>query len=118
MKATIDRQLWVNNLVGVARQIADSGRQESRWTASDRFPWERPEELINELFDDCNFELFIEQHGPSMSANQMAAVGTLRQSIDRYCEVTPSHLVPEHVLADPRWHQIRRNAAKFVEEFA
>jgi hypothetical protein len=116
--ATIDRQLWLNNLLEVARDIADRDRQESRWTASDKFAWEKPEELINQLFDDCNFELFIEQHSASMSAIQKEAAETLRHSIDKFCKDTPTHLVAKDVLADPRWHQIRKDAAIFVQEFA
>jgi hypothetical protein len=53
-----------------------------------------------------------------MSAIQKEAAETLRHSIDKFCKDTPTHLVAKDVLADPRWHQIRKDAAVFVQEFA
>jgi hypothetical protein len=54
---------WIGNLIEAAEMIGNSEKQERRWLAPDSMAWERPEELINVLFDDCNFELFIEQYG-------------------------------------------------------
>jgi hypothetical protein len=60
---SITRELWISNLLDAASRIADKETQERRWLASDAYAWERPEELINVLFDDSCFDLFIEEFG-------------------------------------------------------
>jgi hypothetical protein len=53
---------WIANLIDVAGEIANKEKQEQRWLAPDAEAWERPEELINVLFDDSAFELFIDEY--------------------------------------------------------
>ena len=55
-------QMWIGNLLEAAQDIADREKQERRWRAPDRYVWECPDELINVVFDDCAFDLFLEKY--------------------------------------------------------
>jgi len=108
---------WIANLIEDADEIANKEKQERRWLAPDAYAWERPEELINALFDDSNLELLIDEFGSTFSEEQRGAAFELRDDINRYCEATPPHLNPAEVLADPRWEAIRHKAAAFAAAF-
>jgi hypothetical protein len=108
---------WIANLVEAAADIADKEHQELRWLAPDAYAWERPEELINVLFDDCAFELFVEEYASTFSEEQRQTALGLRDEMISYCAATPSYLDPVEVLADPRWESIRQKAAAFVAAF-
>jgi hypothetical protein len=109
--------LWIANLVEVAEDIANRQHQELRWMAPDAHAWERPEELINVLFDDSVFEGFLEEYSSTFSAEQRRIAFKLRDDINRYCGTTLIKLDPQEVLADPRWETIRQEAAAFVAAF-
>jgi hypothetical protein len=111
------RELWTSNLVDVARDIGDTEYQRSRWLAPDAFAWERPEELINRIWDDSLLELFIEEHGTVLPPAQAEAAIALRDELNNYCEATPKNLDPKQVLADPRWEGVRSKARSFVAAF-
>jgi hypothetical protein len=111
------RELWSSNLVDAARAIGDAEHQQSRWLAPDRFAWERPEELINTIWDDCLLELYIEEYGKALPRAQAEAVTALRDELNHYCDATPENLDPVQVLADPRWRVVRSKARSFVAAF-
>jgi hypothetical protein len=111
------REFWTSNLVDAARAIGDTEHQRSRWLAPDAFAWERPEELINTIWDDLLLELFIEEHGKVLSRVQAEAAAALRDELNNYCEATPKNLDPKQVLADPRWEAVRSKARSFVAAF-
>jgi hypothetical protein len=114
----ISRELWTSNLVDAAEAIGDTEHQCRRWLAPNAFAWERPEELINTICDDCLLELFIEEYGAALPRLQAEAAIALRDELSRYCEATPRNLDPEQVLADPRWEVVRSKARAFVAAFA
>ena len=58
LSIAIPRELWISNLVDSATAIGDSQRQQLRWLAS-AAAWERPAELLGELLDDNQLELFL-----------------------------------------------------------
>jgi hypothetical protein len=108
---------WISNLLEAATDIADKKRQELRWTAPDRYAWERPEEVINVLLDDSVFEGFLEKYASSFSDQQRQAAFQLRDAMNKYCDDTPTWLEPSEVLADARWEAIRQDAAEFIVAF-
>jgi hypothetical protein len=114
---SITRELWISNLLDAASRIADKETQERRWLASDAYAWERPEELINVLFDDSCFDLFIEEFGGEFTDVQRDKAVLLKRLMDNYCDATPVWLDPAQVLADPRWEAIRESARAFVSAF-
>jgi hypothetical protein len=108
---------WIANLLEAATAIADKQHQEIRWLAVDAYAWERPEELMSVLFDDCVFEGFLDEHGSTFTEEQRSAAVELRDEVKLYCDSTPQWLDPKEVLADPRWEAIRQKAAAFVAAF-
>ncbi len=111
------RELWTSNLVDAARALGDTEHQRNRWLAPDAFAWERPEELINTIWNDSLLELFIEEYGTVLPRVQAEAAIALRDELNKYCEATPKNLDPEQVLADPRWEAVRGKARSFVAAF-
>jgi hypothetical protein len=111
------REFWTSNLVDAARAIGDTERQRTRWLAPDAFAWERPEELIDTIWDSFLLELFIEQHGTGLPRMQAEAATALRDELNNYCDGAPKNLDPEQVLADPRWEAVRSKARSFVAAF-
>lgn len=111
------RELWTSNLVDAARYIGDTEYQRRRWLAPDALAWERPEELINTIWDDYLLELFIEEHGPALPREQAHAAISLRDALKSYCDATQIRLDPEQVLSDPRWEAVRCKARLFVAAF-
>jgi hypothetical protein len=114
---SITRELWISNLLKAASMIADKELQEQRWLAPDAYAWERPEELINVLFDDSVFDLFIEEFGVGFRDAQRDAALRLKKEVDDFCDVTPDYLDPAQVLADSRWESIRKRAREFIAAF-
>ncbi len=108
---------WIGNLVEAARDLADREKQEHRWLAPDAYAWERPEEVINSFWDDCVFDLFLEQYGESFSGEQQNAAFGLRDALNAFCDATPQVLDPAATLADPRWESVRQRATEFVCAF-
>ena len=108
---------WIANLLEAASVIADKETQERRWPAPDAYAWECPEELINVLFDDCNFELFIKEFNDEFTGIQRDMALELKNLTDHYCDTTPDRLDPAQVLADPRWEAIRESARAFITAF-
>jgi hypothetical protein len=108
---------WIANLLEAATAIADKQHQEIRWLAVDAYAWERPEELMSVLFDDCVFEGFLDEYGSTFTEEQRSTAFELRSEINHYSDSTPPFLDPTEVLADPRWESIRQKAAAFVAAF-
>ena len=110
-------ELWIANLVEAATDIADKQHQEIRWLAPDAYAWERPEELINVLVDDCVFEGFLNEYASTFSEEQRGAAFALRDELNRFCDATPPSLDPVQVLVDQRWESIRQRATTFIQAF-
>ncbi len=113
----ITPELWVANLIGVAQEISNREQQEQRWLDPNRFAWERPEELICNLSDDDNFDLFLEQFDPTFSSAQREAASGFRDTLNKFCGATPRNLDAAETLADPRWELLRQKASEFVAAF-
>ena len=112
----IPPERWVANLLGAARLISNRDYQERRWLADDALAWETPDEAIS-MLDDSVLNGFIEQFGESFSPVQASAVVEFRDEVDRYCGMTPQHLEPRRVLADPAWETVCKKASEFVQVF-
>jgi hypothetical protein len=110
-------EVWLNNILSVVKDIADAKKQEKLWP-NPNFPWEQPNELVNSLFDDCQFETFVESNQPNFSAEQRASSNELLNEFQRFLASSPNNLDPSETLIDPRWEAIRSSAAKFAIAFA
>jgi hypothetical protein len=114
---TISRELWVRNLVGIAKDLADSEHQQSRWLAADSAAWERPCELLCVVVDDCQLELFVKEQGPSLSKEQLDAATALLQQSLAYDVGPTGWRDPKEVLSDPAWERLRQAARSFEDAF-
>jgi hypothetical protein len=112
----ITAQRWIANLLLAVADIADRENQERRWLAPDAQAWECPDELINVL-DDCVFDGFIEKYASTFSTEQRKAAVQFKDELTNYCAMTPQHLEPADVLADPKWETVRQKAAGFLVAF-
>jgi hypothetical protein len=113
----VSRELWVSNLIGIAKDLGDEEHQRSRWLASDAAAWERPAELLCVLVDDCQFELFVAQEETAMSPEQKnAAVALLERSL-KYDTGPDGWRDPQEVLNDPAWKDLQDSARAFVSVF-
>jgi len=97
--------------------FADNEAQERRWLAADRYAWECPEELINDLYDGYNFDLFIQEFDSTFTETQRAAILLWKKRLDDFCDATPNWLDEKEVLADPGWKAIREGAKGFIAAF-
>jgi len=107
-------QRWLRSLVEMAAEVADKESQEKRWLAPDRHAWEHPDELVNQLFDDGQIDLFLEQHSSLLNDEQRFTAIAFRNTFGEYADSTPAFEDPSTVLADPKWEGVRRKAAAFV----
>ena len=114
---TISRELWIRNLVGIARDLADSEQQQSRWLAADAAAWERPSELLCVVLDDYQLELFLKEQGPSLSTEQLGATVALLQQSMEYDVGPTGWRDPEEVLGDTDWERLRQAARAFEAAF-
>lgn len=113
----ISRELWISNLVGIARELADSERQQSRWLAADAAAWERPCELLCVVLDDRQLELFLKEQGPSLSKEQFDAATALLEQSMAYDVGPTGWRDPKEVLSDPTWEKLRQAARGFQFAF-
>jgi hypothetical protein len=113
----ISLELWISNLVGIARDIRDSEHQRLRWLAPDAAAWERPAELLCVLWDDYQLELFLKEEGPNLSSTQLRAAVTLLEESTQFDVGPDGWRDPEEVLNDPRWERVRQSARAFEVAF-
>jgi hypothetical protein len=113
----ISRELWSSNLVDSARAIGDSQRQQLRWLASDAAAWERPAELLCELLDDNQLELFLKEEGHSLSLTQLSTATALLEEAIKYDVGPDGWRDSEEVLNDPSWEKVRQAARAFESAF-
>jgi hypothetical protein len=114
----ITPQRWVANLLQAVADIADRENQERRWLAPDAQAWECPGELINvNVVDDCVFDGFIEKYASTFSDEQQKTAAQFKDELTHYCAMTPQHLEPADVLADPKWERVRQKAGAFLVAF-
>lgn len=112
---TVPLARWRENVVSAARMIADGDHQRRHWSNPDSPAWETPEELICTLYNDFQFELFLQDCAFSLTEAQLDAGRALRQAIDQFCRETPDFLDRQSTLTDSKWTRISLLARTFVQ---
>jgi len=110
-------EFWVKQLLDVMKHVADREYQVSRWLAPDAQAWEQPGELMNELFDDCTFELFIDLYSDRMEQSQLLACNNFKDRADHWCHVTQDYSELKLIIDSPDWIRVREAAADFIRSF-
>jgi hypothetical protein len=70
-----------------------------------------PGELINQLYHDYNFELFVDDTKIGLTSSQREAAQTFLKKVSEFCDQAGLLMDPWATIDDPRWDAIR-NAAK------
>jgi hypothetical protein len=114
---TVPLERWRNNVIDCARSIGDTEHQKKNWFHEDRPAWENPNELINALFDDSVFELFLVDCAYSLSSEQLVAGNELLTKLNSFNTQMPDPLDSLATFNDPRWQEIAIGARHFVASF-
>jgi hypothetical protein len=109
---------WKANVVEAVKRIGDQDHQSSNWLRDDRPAWENPNEVINVLTDDSQFNLFLTDCAYSFSDQQRQAAEDFSTKLNRFVNDTPESLGSKDTLNDPRWEEIRTSANTFVAAFS
>ena len=102
--------------------IADRKYQERSWLGnfSGSAPYNHqemssPDEDINRLYSDLDFEEVLHSNSLELNARQQRAGTILRNALNEYTDQTPEVLDPVAVIDDPRWERIRILAKEFAD---
>jgi hypothetical protein len=109
---------WRSNVIDAVTMIGDKAHQESSWLREDRPAWENPNEIINVLFDDVRFELFLKDCDFSFTESQRETAQSLSIMLNEFLDNTPQWLEPIETLKDQRWEEIRIAARNCVVAFS
>jgi hypothetical protein len=109
---------WRENVVEAVERIGDKDYQETHWLRDDRPAWENPNEVVNVLMDDCQFDLFLQDYSFSFSGQQHQAAADFSKTLNRFLDESPNSLEAEETLNDPRWKGVQPSAIVFVAAFA
>jgi len=93
---------WQANVVEAVTRIADRDHQSNNWLRDDRPAWENPNEVINVLMDESQFDLFLTDCAYNFSDEQHRAAKDLSGKLNRFINDTPQSLDPGNLLNDPR----------------
>jgi hypothetical protein len=97
-KAPLER--WRSNVIDAVTMIGDKAHQEASWLREDRPAWENPNEIINALFDDVQFELFLKDCDFSFTESQRETARSLSVTLNEFLDNTPEWLEPIETLKD------------------
>ena len=109
---------WKQLILEAVELIADRSYQERSWfrPTPDSLPVEisSPDEQINRLYSDLDFEEFMNSDAIRMSNYQHEAGLALKSALDDFIRDSPEFLDPMDTLMDPRWRRIRDLASAFA----
>jgi hypothetical protein len=108
---------WRGNVVEAVQRIGDRHYQETHWLRDDRPAWENPNEVINTLVDDYQFDLFLQDCAYSFSDQQHQAATDFSIKLNHFFNENPGPLEAEETLNDPRWIDLQASAMVFVAAF-
>jgi len=116
----ISKELWLKRVVDVIAQIADPVFQEKAWIQGKTFLSISLSETACQLYDDCQFELFLEEFAQKkyLPEDLLAELREFHKVLDAYLdEHGTCDLVEAFILKDPEWHNIQKKAQRLIENF-
>ena len=108
---------WRGNVVEAVQRIGDRHYQETHWLRDDRPAWENPNEVINTLADDYQFDLFLQDCAYSFSDQQHQVATDFSIKLNHFLNENPGPLRAKETLNDPRWIDLQVSAMVFVAAF-
>ncbi|AFY70956.1 hypothetical protein Pse7367_2701 [Thalassoporum mexicanum PCC 7367] len=104
---------WKKNIYQTIEEIASKEYQEKAWLGKLEGVMSSPDELMLNLLEDFYFDEFLDSEEIGLNDQQKQAGKYLLKKVDEYYDNSPIFPIPEEVLSDPGWHEIR-NMAKNV----
>jgi hypothetical protein len=105
----IDALQWKNFIEGQLFRISDEEYQRLAWF-NRHAEQTSPGELINQLYHDYNFELFVNDSNVGLTSSQREAAQAFLEQVSEFCDQTDRFMDPWTTIDDPRWDAIRRAA--------
>ena len=107
---------WLNRILQGASDIGSRAFQEQTWKAGGDLI-SSPDEVYQNLMEDCRPDLFFETYGETLDASQVQSWKALRASLEGYYDRMPLHPDPTDLLNDPEWDLVRQAARRFLQTF-
>jgi hypothetical protein len=111
-----DRQSWLNRIFESVQSVADRRFQEQAWFGKS-YLISSPDEAYCGLFDDSQFNAYLQEHRSSLSPHQVAVWLDLQIAMDQFQKDHKGSLDPYVVFRDPRWRQVQEAASAFLRAF-
>ena len=103
---------WRKAIHKIAGELASRDFQERSWFGFGDY-FSSPEEMYCQLFDDFQFDAFLDDLDNGLTDEQRMCGRELANALSRYSERIGEQPIPEKVINDPDWAVIRTHAEAF-----
>lgn len=110
----MERELWKIRVLEAVAKIADESYQRSTWFGG-AGKISSPEEVYCELFDDFIFDEFLTSIDVGITDKQRKLGLELKHIMEEYADSVGDITDPGRVYSDPKWHDVRSAARRFLE---
>ncbi len=113
-----DMKIWRKRAIDELKTIADEEWQRTIWFGGGGGRWvDSPSEQICS-FDDLLIPEILEHPDHGLTEDQVSQFMRLSQMMDHLVDNTPDSISPEYLIDDPRWQDIRKQAAITLKTLA
>lgn len=115
----MDRDTWLRRILDATRDLADEAYQERVWVRAQGPEVDSSTEALIRLLHDYELKAFITEAGDKawLSNNQLAALRTLEDALERYAARDDSSGSDAARIATPAWRRMRKLANATLETF-
>ena len=106
---------WLENIYHEIAELSDSEMQRRLWLGKDSKYISSYDELLCSLFDDFNFDLFIDNELPKIEGLTPSFIQSIRKLREMFNEYDRKNLNDEQIIEDPEWLKVVEQA-KMVEK--
>lgn len=107
-------ECWRENIRCTLTRMGDEAYQRAAWF-NQHAEVSSPDELINQLYDDYQFDLFIVDAQVGLSSDFRRLCREFSDLLEKFIKETPTVLDPYKVIDDSRWNEIRKCAAAMAK---
>ena len=110
----MDFLAWKTAVDKSIRHIASREFQENAWFGQGDVV-SSPDEQYCELFDDFDFDAFLEHAIGRLSPSKVQKGRELRDALEAYSGLIGEQPDPSRVIDDARWEKIRQHARSYID---
>jgi hypothetical protein len=120
MSAMMDRNTWLERILGAVRDLSDADYQERVWVRGRGPEADSSTEAVCRLLDDYDLAGFLAESGKRrwLSDDQFAALRAIEVALDNYLARDEDQIDDAVRIASPGWHELRKLARRTLEAFA